>query len=312
MPGEGAGVRPAAAPAPDGAPRREHLADLGLLGLVIFAWSTSWIALKLQTGVIAAEVSVFWRFLFATPLMMLFARMTGARLRFSLRLHLAFLLLGILMFSSNFILAYHGALHLASGLLSVVFSLASVINLGLAFALFGDRPGPRVLVGGLLGFLGVALMFEPEIARGVAGPQAMTGLAFCVAATFSFCLGNMLSSRLQRRGVPVIGATAWGIFYGALWSGVLSVARGETFAVEWTLPYLGGMAWLVLISTMLAFIAYLTLLGRVGPARAGYATVFFPVVALLISAFAEGYHLAPIAGLGLVLVALGNFLVMRR
>lgn len=286
--------------------------DVGLLALVVFAWSTSWIALKAQTGIIAPEVSVFWRFLFAAPFVFIWAWLSGTKLRFSLAEHALIAFLGICIFSTNFIIFYHGAAFLPSGLLSVVFSLASVINLTLAFLLFGERASAKVLVGGFLGFLGVALMFQPEIARAGSGAGVATGLLLCGAGTLSFCVGNMISSRLQRHGIPVVGAAAWGMAYGAIWSAILAVARGGTFTVEWTWPYLGGMVWLVLISTVIAFLSYLTLLGRIGPGRAGYATVLFPVFALAISALFEDYRPSLLALLGLGLVAGGNFLVMRR
>lgn len=292
--------------------KRDDLINLGLLGAVIFAWSTSWIALKAQTGVIAPEVSVFFRFLIAAPFVFLWAKLSGARLALSRLEHLGSALLGVCIFSTNFILFYHGALHLPSGLLSVVFSLASVINLGLAYVLFHEKASAKVLIGGFLGFIGVALMFEPEIARSGGSPAVFTGLAFCVAGTLFFCSGNMVSSRLQKRGVPVIGAAAWGMVYGTLWAGMLALLRGAVFTVEWTWPYLGGMIYLAIISTVVAFLTYLTLLGRVGAGRAGYATVLFPVFALAISALFENYQLTPLAILGLAFVATGNFLVLRR
>lgn len=291
---------------------RDRLINLALLGAVVFAWSTSWIAMKAQVGVVAPEVSVFVRFLISAPFVFLWALLRRARLRLTAREHLGALGLGMLIFSTNFILFYHGAINLPSGLLSVIFSLASVINLALAYLLFGERASWRVLAGGLLGFLGVALMFQPQIARAASSSTVLTGLAFCTAGTLSFCLGNMASSRLQKRGLPVIGASAWGMVYGALWSGVLALVLGERFTVEMTPAYLGSMIYLALFSTVLAFLTYLTLLGRVGPARAGYATVLFPVFALMISAVFEDYHFTLPALLGLGAVALGNLLVLRR
>lgn len=292
--------------------KRDTLINLALLGTVVFAWSTSWIALKAQTGVIAPEVSVFFRFLIAAPLVFLWALLAGARIHLSAREHLGSALLGTLIFSTNFILFYHGARHLPSGLLSVVFSLASVINLALAFVLFGERASWKVLLGGFLGFGGVALMFQPQIAKADGSPLVYSGLALCAAGTFCFCLGNMVSSRLQKRGLPVIGASAWGMVYGTAWAGLLGLIRGATFTVETTWAYLGSMLYLATVCTVVAFLTYLTLLGRVGPARAGYATVLFPVFALMISAAFEDYHLTLPALAGLAAVAIGNVLVLRR
>jgi hypothetical protein len=46
----------------------------------------------------------------------------------------------------------------------------------------------------------------------------------------------------------------------------------------------------VIPGSVIGFTAYLTLVGRMGPERAAYCTVLFPVVALNMSAFAEGYQ----------------------
>ncbi|RMP79666.1 hypothetical protein ALQ15_200106 [Pseudomonas syringae pv. actinidiae] len=49
-----------------------------------------------------------------------------------------------------------------------------------------------------------------------------------------------------------------------------------------------------------------------GPERAAYCTVLFPVVALNISAWVEGYQWTSAALLGLLLVMVGNVLVFRK
>ncbi|MNU01334.1 hypothetical protein D3C72_2447020 [compost metagenome] len=63
---------------------------------------------------------------------------------------------------------------------------------------------------------------------------------------------------------------------------------------------------------MLAFASYLTLLRRLGAARAGYATVLFPIIALAVSTVLEGYVWTPLAVIGVALALLGNILVLRR
>ena len=286
--------------------------DYGLYALTIFAWSTSWLALKMQVGVVAPEVSVFWRFLFAAALMMGWVILSRRPMRFAVSDHLRFAGLGVLIFSTNFALFYYGAQRLPSGLLSVVFSLASIINLLLAAVIFRHGVSRRVLIGGVLGACGIALMFWPQIAGTTLNKDALVGLAFCAAGTFSFCLGNMLSASNQARGLPVVSANAWGMVYGAVFLAIFSLLRGHAFDVEWTPAYLGGLAWLVVFSTVLAFACYLTLLGRIGSARAGYATVMFPVVALAISTLVEGYQWTPAAVAGLVAVLTGNLVVLTR
>jgi drug/metabolite transporter (DMT)-like permease len=285
--------------------------DYGLYALTVVAWSASWFAIAQQVGTVSNEVNLVWRFAIATVIMFGWVFASGRPWRFPLTEHLRFVALGILIFSSNFLLFYYGALYLVSGLLSVVFSLASVINMLLAALVMREKPSLRILTGGITGFTGIALMFWPEMASHGLSGGTLVGLLLCVAGTFSFCLGNLVSGAAQRRGLPLVSMNAWGMLYGTLWSCVLALSLGRPFIIVPSFAYLGSLLFLSVISTVLAFAAYLTLLGRIGGARAGYATVMFPVFALLISTVFEGYRWTPWAIAGLLLVAVGNVLVIR-
>jgi hypothetical protein len=67
--------------------------DLGLFAGTVLIWSTTWLALKFQLGIVDPQVSIVWRFAIAAPLMFLVAKIAGARLVFPLRMHLRFALL---------------------------------------------------------------------------------------------------------------------------------------------------------------------------------------------------------------------------
>ncbi|WP_379062913.1 DMT family transporter [Mesorhizobium sp. UC22_110] len=285
--------------------------DYGLYALTVVAWSLSWYAIEFQVGTVANEVNIVWRFAIATALMFGWVVLKRGRLRFALADHMRFVALGILMFSSNFLLFYYGAGYLVSGLLSVVFSLASVMNMMLGAVVMRERPSPRILLGGLTGFCGIALMFLPEIIGHDLGGGTLVGLAFCVAGTLSFCVGNVISAAGMRKGLPLVSMNAWGMFYGTLWSAILALLMGRTFTVVPTVAYFGSLLFLAVVSTIMGFAAYLTLLGRIGAARAGYATVLFPIFALLVSTVLEGYRWTAFAIVGLALVAIGNVLVVR-
>jgi drug/metabolite transporter (DMT)-like permease len=285
--------------------------DLGLFGASVFAWGFAWIAIHHQVGTVAPEVSVVWRFLMAAPLMFLLAAMRGERLHFGFGDHLIFLALGCVLFSTNFTLFYYAAERVNSGLLSVVFSLASVGNVGLGAVTLGAPVDRRVLAGGLLGAFGVAAMFYPEIAGTQFNVEVAFGLALSLLGTLCFCIGNMISARLQRRRLPVFASAAWGMLYGTGLLAVFAIIRGQAFAIEPTVSYVGGLLYLALIGSVLAFACYLTLLGRIGADRAGYATVMYPVVALTVSTFAEGYQWTWPAVIGLAAVLGGNLLVLR-
>lgn len=285
--------------------------DFGLYAGIVFAWGFSWIALHYQVGNIPPAVSVMWRFAIAAPVMLAFAAMRGERLSYPLAEHAGFAALGLALFSTNFLLFYYGGLYLASGLLAVVFSLSSIINIFLGALVLGMPIDKRVAAGGTLGFLGIAAMFYPQLAGATINAGALIGLALCTAGTLSFCIGNMISARTQRRSIPVFAASGYGMIYGAIAMALFALLRGHSFAIDWSPTYLASLAYLGLIGSVMAFACYLTLLGRIGADRAAYSTVMFPVVALAVSTVLEGYRWTIPAILGLVAVLAGNLLVLR-
>jgi|SRR6185437_3918675 drug/metabolite transporter (DMT)-like permease len=296
---------------PSGRPRGFAPLDYALYTVSVLVWGFSWIALHYQIGQVAPEVSVIWRFATASPLMLLLAAWRGERLRFRLAEHRYFLGLGAAIFSTNFVLFYYAGAHVASGLLSIVFSLASIGNVALGSLIFGTRVERRVLAGGVFGVVGVALMFYPELGGMRLDIAALIGLALSLAGTVCFCIGNMLSLAAQRRGLPIFATIGWSMAYGAGLMVLFSLARGDRFTLEWSATYLGGLLYLSVIGSVIAFSVYFTLLGRIGAARAGYTTVMYPVIALIVSTFAENYRWSLLAVLGLAAVLAGNLLVLR-
>jgi drug/metabolite transporter (DMT)-like permease len=284
-------------------------ADLILAALLLFAWSTSWIGVRLQLGVVAPEVSILWRFLIAGAFMFAWCAARGEKLRgFSRRDHLYFAALGLTLFSTNFVLFYYSGLILVSGMMAVVFALAAPLNVIMESALL-RRPVPwTVAVGSVIGLVGVGALFLPEVLD--FGYGHLGGLALCIAGTLSFCTGNLMSARVQERGIALAPATAWGMLYGSVILFAESLLRGHAFRIEWTAAYLGSLVFLALVASVIAFWTYLSLLRRIGPARAGYMTVLFPVFALLISGQYEGYQWTVWSFVGLALIALGNVLVL--
>ena len=294
------------------APPRLRGRDIAAYAATVFFWGTSWIALRAQLGIVPPEVSIFWRFLVAASLMWAWVTWRGERIRFPAADHLRFVGTGVCLFSANFTLFYYGGISVPSGLLSVVFSLASIGNLLLGALFLRQRIEPRVAFGALVGAVGIACLFWPEIAKAGINGAALGGLGLCVAGTTFFCLGNMISTSIQRRGVPLLSAVTWGMTYGAVIMALVSLARGHSFAIEPTAKYVVSLLLLAVGASVIAFSCYLTLLRRIGAARAGYSTVLFPIIALAVSTIFESYVWTPLAMLGVVLALAGNVLVLRR
>ena len=116
----------------------------------------------------------------------------------------------------------------------------------------------------------------------------------------------------QKAQLPVIQSNAWSMLYGCLFTAVLAFACGYEYTFYWSLVYVVSLAYLSIFGSVLAFGAYLTLLGRIGAHKAGYVTVMFPVVALILSMLFEGLRLDIFIILGTSLVLAGNLLVLTK
>jgi drug/metabolite transporter (DMT)-like permease len=285
--------------------------DLFLYAAVVIAWGFAWIGIHFQVGVVSPDVSILWRFLIAGVVMLALARWRGDRLRFTLQEHLGFVVLGLMLFCLNFLLFYHAAATLPSGLLSIVFSLASFFNVWLGAIFLGAPIDRRVVLGGLLGAAGMAAMFYPQFEGAGFQHGAVIALILCVLGTLAFCFGNMISATLQRRGIPVFPASGYAMLYGCAATALYAAFRGHAFIVDWSPAYLISLVYLALIGSVLAFACYLTLLGRIGADRAAYVTVLGPVLALVVSTFVENFQWSVLAALGLAAVLAGNILVLR-
>ena len=285
--------------------------DLFLYATVVVAWGFAWIGIHFQVGIVSPDVSIVWRFLLAGLVMIGIAALRGDNLRYSPKLHALFALMGLLLFSLNFLLFYHAAETLPSGLLSIVFSLASFINVWLA-AIFLRAPiNLRVVAGGLLGAFGMTALFYPQFAGAEFKQSTLIALLLCVGGTFAFCLGNMVSARLHQQKLPVFAASGYAMLYGSAAMAIYAAVRGHAFIIDWSPHYLIGMLYLALFASVVAFACYLTLLGRIGADRAAYVTVLGPVVALAVSTFVENFQWSTPAILGLAAVLAGNVLVLR-
>lgn len=288
------------------------LFNIALYGVTVLIWGTTWIAMTYQVGVVAPELSVGYRFAIAAALVFIWALATRQRLRFGWRTHVLLAAMGLCMFSFNFYFFYLAAAFLTSGLLAVVFSMTVVLNIVNGRLFLGRRASPRTLVAAGLGLAGIAALFWPEVERFDLADEGTLGLLLSLAGTFCFSLGNIASARAQMRGLPVLSCNAWGMAYGALAMIALALVGGAPLAFDTALPYVASLLYLALCGSVIAFGAYLTLLGRIGADRAAYATVLFPLVALAISTAVEGYVWTPAALLGVGLVLAGNLLVLLQ
>jgi drug/metabolite transporter (DMT)-like permease len=194
---------------------------------------------------------------------------------------------------------------------AVVFSLIVFFIIAGTRLFFKTPIRPATAVAALLGVGGVALIFLPEFRR-PQGREAVMGVVFSVVAVTSACAGNLVSARNQRRGLPVVQLNTFGMLYGAAFVALYAAAIGREFVFDASFRYVLSLGYLALFGSVIAFGAYLTLVGRIGADRAGYTGAAIPIVALLFSVCFEGLRLGAAEAVGIGLCLAGNILVLRQ
>lgn len=282
-----------------------------LYAITVSVWGSTWIAIEFQLGDIAPVVSVFYRYALASTLLFAWCQARGLRLSFGRAAHGYFVLLGLMLFSLNYVLTYHSQEYITSALTAIAFSTMLWMNIINSRLFFGARAGREVIGGSVLGIAGIVVLFLPEVDDLSFGDATLFGTALALLGAFVASLGNMVSQAAQQKNLPIIQSNAWGMFYGAILTGLAAWLGGHEFRLDWSLAYLGSLFYLTLFGSIVGFGSYLTLLGRIGASKAGYAMVMFPVVAVIISVLAGETR----PGIGLVaggaLVIGGNLLVLR-
>jgi len=279
--------------------------------VTVLVWGSTWIAITFQLGTVAPEVSIFYRYLLAAGLLFSWCRYRGLKLQFSLRAHGNFLMLGVLLFSLNYITAYYAQQYITSAMTAIAFSMMVWMNIVNARIFFGTRAGWRVIGGSILGLVGIAVLFLPQVEQFSFSDMTLYGAGLAVLGAFLASLGNMVSQASQKEGLPIIQSNAWGMLYGSILTAAVALWQGREFNFDASPDYVISLLYLTVFGSIIAFGSYLTLLGRIGAHKAGYAMVMFPVVALLVSVLFEGLELSKPIIAGMALVLAGNVFILR-
>lgn len=289
--------------------RKPAMPNILLYVVATLIWGSTWLAITFQYGHVPASASVAYRFLLAGTLLLVWCALRGERLRLSGREFAWAALQGVLMFGVSYMLVYEAERHIASGLMAVLNSSMVVMNLvGMRLA-FGRAIDRKSLLGAGLGILGIALVFWPEL-REVRAASSWLGVGCGLAAASLASLGNLVAQHNRNIALPLLPSIGYGMLVGGSTALIFTLLSGQPLVWDSRPSYLLALLYLAGFGSVLAFAAYLTLLGRIGAARSGYVAVAVPIVALLLSGLFEGFvwHGWTIAGIACA--AAGNVIML--
>jgi drug/metabolite transporter (DMT)-like permease len=291
-----------------GAAQTSNLAIALTLPLFVLLWSSGYIVAKFT--IVYAEPF--------TILLMRFAIVSGlfAALAFAMRApwpkgwrayaHLA--IVGVLLQTT-----YLGGIYASfafgfpAGVSALVMALQPIITAIAVGPLFGEPVSLRQWLGLALGFAGVALVLGNKIHFDFEG---WAGIGFSLLALAGITIATLYQKRFGG-GADLRTTQAVQYGFAAIATGPIVAAIGPG-TIDWTTPFLLGLAWMILPLSAGTYTLFLWLIRRNAATRLTSYLYLVPPVTALIAWAMFGETMGPLALAGMLLTIGGVALVVVR
>ncbi len=276
----------------------------------IFLWASAFVPSRVVSTTAPPLWILAFRFMLAGALLLGGALAAGLKLPREPRTWGRLALLGLTANAGYLGLTYLALRHLSSGMGAI---LASTNPLLLALAaprLLGEPLTRRKLLGMVLGVSGVVITMAARAGLQTARPQdVLLAIGGVVSLTASTILYKRLDPRAKPHPLVVNGAQLFcaGLILvpaALLLHGAPDVVLSAQIAV--------AFAYLVVVMSIGASLLWFWLLSHGDASRVSAWYFLTPVFGLLLGAALLGERLAPLDGVGLVVIAAGLLLVTRE
>lgn len=200
------------------------------------------------------------------------------------------------------------------GKTAVLIYTMPIWTLLLAWPILGERLRGKQWLAAASTLIGLVLIIEPWNLH-----ASLFSDILGLLGALSWAVGTILIKRLRSTTpVDLLNLTAWQMLLGAIPLVLLTGIVPER-PTEWTLSYLGIIAFMSIVSTALCWLLWIYILDRVPAWEASLSVLGTPVVAILSSRliFGETFSLSELSGIvliggGLVFLSLLGWATSRR
>lgn len=286
---------------------------VAVFALLALIWGFSWVAIRLSLEGLPTFQGAALRFLIASLLLALFARLRGVPLRLPPGSRAVVLQTAVLIYLVDYGLIYWAQGSLSAGVTAVLFATFPLFTALLRPWFVGARLSPLIYLGLAVAFGGVAMISLDEWSLLDGGPRVALALAAVLVAALAAAFGTLLvEGRLTR--VPAVTLSAWQMLFGALGLGVVGWMAGERSDFLWTSRALAGFLYLTVMASAVAFSLYYWLLRRTSSVTVSSMVYLTPFVALAGDrlVFDRPLTWEALAGTGLVLTGVSFAEMARR
>ena len=281
--------------------------NFSLVALLCLIWGSTWLGIKIGLEDFPPFLSAGIRFVIASVVLFLIARVQKARFPKDLSTCFRICVTAIFMYVATYILVYWGAQYISSGLASVLFSTHPFFVALFAHSILSaERFTLAKGMGLLLGVAGILVIFSERL--GLGSDLAFWGMVALIASAATSGYASVLVKRYLTELSPVV-LTSMQMALAALIILSLGFLTEDMRAMRFTLSSVGSLLYLSLVGSALAFSLYYWLLQRMEATRLSLMAFVTPVVALFLgwATYGETINIGTI--LGTVLVFLGIYVV---
>lgn len=278
-----------------------------LLGAI---WGASYMFIKIGGAEIPPFTFVEIRTLVAAITLFLVLQLRGEKFPRTRREWIPLMILGIFNGVIPYTLITWGETHISSGLASILGAATPLFTIILAhYGTHDERFTVTKLLGITIGFIGVVVLFIPELRNGV--QIEFWGQVACVVAAASYALATLVA-RKYAGGISHVAAPMGQLMTTAVIMLPLSLVFDNPLALRPSLPAAGSLLILSLLGTAFAYILYYWLIEHTGATRTALVTYLIPITGVMWGVLLLREPMEWEAILGLVLIIGGVVLVNRR
>ena len=275
-------------------------------------WGSTWLFIKMGLADLPPLTFAGLRFLLASSILILLILARGVRWPRKRNEWVLIVVVGLLQFSLNYGLVFWGEQRIPSGLAAVLQSTFPAFGLVIAHLYLPDeRINAKKVVGVLLGFIGVAVIFSDQLT--FAGRGALLGSVALVLSAFFGSYGNVLVKAYGTQVDPFVLAAGQMIcgFPPLLALGIAT--EGNPLHFHWTLRAIVSLAYLVIVGSVIAFTLFYWLVRNMDVTNTMLIALVTPVVAVMLGMIVlhEQLNWRLFAGAACIISGIG-FIVLRK
>ncbi|MGY3437436.1 MULTISPECIES: DMT family transporter [unclassified Marinovum] len=279
------------------------LVSIALLLLLAAVWGGSFIFAEIALTEVPPFTITLHRVLWSVPCLAVILSLRGIALPRSPRVWGAYLVMGALNNAIPFSLIFWGQIQIDAGLASILNATTAMFAAVVAGLLLADEPLlPRKIAGAVLGLIGVAIIMGPAALTSF-DPANLAQLAI-LAAALSYAFAGVWAKSTLSGQPPLMNAFGMVAASSLLMLPVVFMVDGAP-SLSLSAGVWAALLGLALLSTVVAYGLYFTILARAGAANLLLVTLLIPPFAMGLGALVLGERIGTTALVGFAIIAVG-------